>query len=197
MFAAATGVARAMRLNGRRARVLNQGVRARDTIEGTRRAVRGVARDLPYLGAHRCYKLVDLAFVKVVTVAQRRGVGLPSKEVVIWLKLRYVQISMGKRLVCLQEPWRKARVVHELPKRQDDQAAHACVFDECLEHAMSEVCAGHMVHEAKGDRQVAEGAFRAFRVARDEGIQDVALAEAACDAVVLTMLCQAAQLSTA
>lgn len=31
MFAAATGVARAMRLNGRRARVLNQGVRARDT----------------------------------------------------------------------------------------------------------------------------------------------------------------------
>ncbi len=86
-------------------------------IEGTRAPVRGVARDLAGACSHRCYKLVEFRFFKMIHLAQRRAVGLPPDEVVVFVQRDRAALrglvggGIGREGLA-----RQSLIAHELPK---------------------------------------------------------------------------------
>ena len=95
----------------------------------------------------------------MVAIAKGSVVGLPTEEVVAFFQRTGGEARERRLGECEVEGARcfasDAPIIHELPKRDNDDAARANGVDEPAEYGLAKLCARHMVHEAEAYGQIA------------------------------------------
>lgn len=119
----------------------------------------------------------------MVAIAKGSVVGLPTEEVVAFFQRTGGEARERRLGECEVEGARcfasDALIIHELPKRDNGDAARVNGVDEPAEYGLAKLCARHMVHEAEAYGQIA-GDVGKSRIERG--------GPGTCDCVIATIL---------